>query len=82
MFIRLQIRYQFFDRLFIRVIENDRFSQMSFTFGRLWRQDMAGVGPPPPDFTRSRYGKSFRRTPVCFNLWHSITPVVFIFSVK
>jgi hypothetical protein len=37
---------------------------------------MAGVGPAPLDFTRSRHGKPLRRTPMCFYLWHPITPVV------
>jgi hypothetical protein len=76
----LQIRDQFSDRLFIGLIENNRFPQLSLPFGRFWRQYMAGVGPAPPDFTRSRYGKPLRRTPMCFNLWHSITPIVKILN--
>jgi len=55
---------------------------MSFPFGRFWRQDMAGVGLAPPDFTGSRYGKTLRRTSVCFYLWHSITPVIKILNLR
>ena len=78
--LRLQIRNQFPDRLFIGFVKNGRFSQVSLPFRRFRRQDMAGIGPAPLDLSRSRHGKSLRRTPMCLDLWHSITPFVKILS--
>ena len=73
MFGRLQIRDQLSDRLFIRLVKNGRFSQLSLAFRRFRRQDMTRIGLVPLDFPRSRYGKSLRSAPVRFDFWHSIT---------
>jgi hypothetical protein len=76
LFLMLQVRNQFSHRPLIGMVEHGRLSQVSLFLRRFRRQDVAGIGPASLDLSRSRNGKSLRRTPMSLDLWHHITPIL------
>ena len=70
----LSVRHAAFDCLLVRRVDDDRFAETAFLFGRFVRQNMAVIRMMAYDFAAARNLEALRGAALCFHFWHCLSP--------
>lgn len=70
----LSVRHATFDCLLVRRVDDGRFAETAFLFGRFVRQNMAVIRMMAYDFAAARNLEALRGAALCFHFWHCLSP--------
>ena len=70
----LSVRHAAFDCLLVRRVDDGRFAETAFLFGRFVRQNMAVIRMMAYDFAAARNLEALRGAALCFHFWHCLSP--------